>query len=377
MKKSFAIVFDFDGVIVDSLEECYLVAVKTYNSLGGNIKLSKKSKLLYKKYRPYLRITEDHIPALKMIERGVFRKDFMKKFRKRFKEEVEFVKRFYEIRKELQKENIRKWIRYHKPFPNVIDIIKRNERDWNIFISSTKDKESIFKILRALGIKIPIRKIFSREFSNNKVDHIKAISKIEKISEDKILFIDDVLENLEMVKKKTKAKVALASWGYTTKEHIKFAKKSGIEILSLNNLEEKLSELIRFISPIYHKTVALIIENNGKFLLIKRANRPEKNYWGFPGGHLEKGETPFEAIKREAKEEVGEVKIYKKHLFSFIHDVDIGHKHHCFVFKGKLIGNLRKNKEVKDFKFFSLDEMKNINLTNYTLQILNRILYDE
>ncbi|MEM5868876.1 MAG: NUDIX domain-containing protein [Candidatus Aenigmatarchaeota archaeon] len=375
MKKSFAIVFDFDGVIVDSLDECFLVSVRAYNEIGGNIKFSKKAKLLYKRYRPYLRVTEDHVAALKMIENGVFDKNYIKNSRTKFKKEKkEFVKKFYEIRREIQKEDIEKWISLHRPFENVVEFIKRNERMANIFISSTKDKNSIIKILKSLNIKIPKTKIFSREFSNDKSKHLKAISKIARIPERRIIFIDDVLENLEMIKRKSNAKLALASWGYVTKENIRIAKNMGIKILHLEKLERELNLMISLINPVIQKTVAIVIKNDGKFLLTKRAKPPEINYWCFPGGHVESNESIFEAAVREAKEEVGEVKINKRYLFSFVHDVGINHKHECYVFTGKLVGKLKKNKEVKKFGFFSLEEMKRMNLTNYTIQIINKIL---
>jgi len=43
------------------------------------------------------------------------------------------------------------------------------------------------------------------------------------------------------------------------------------------------------------------------YLLLKYRARGkvEKTYWGFPKGHIEKGETELETAKREAKEETG------------------------------------------------------------------------
>lgn len=43
-----------------------------------------------------------------------------------------------------------------------------------------------------------------------------------------------------------------------------------------------------------------------KFLFLKRhPHKPEGNTWGIPGGKLEKGESPQEAMVRELSEEVG------------------------------------------------------------------------
>ena len=51
------------------------------------------------------------------------------------------------------------------------------------------------------------------------------------------------------------------------------------------------------------KVVAAIIEKDGKILFCKRgAGGNCAGLWEFPGGKIEEGETPFEAIIREIKE---------------------------------------------------------------------------
>ena len=49
---------------------------------------------------------------------------------------------------------------------------------------------------------------------------------------------------------------------------------------------------------------AILIEN-GKLLLIKRGNMPEKGKWALPGGRLEENETVEECLRREARKETG------------------------------------------------------------------------
>ena len=53
---------------------------------------------------------------------------------------------------------------------------------------------------------------------------------------------------------------------------------------------------------------AIILENeNGEFLLALRDDKPSipfPNHWDLIGGHVEEGETPEEALVREAKEEL-------------------------------------------------------------------------
>lgn len=48
-----------------------------------------------------------------------------------------------------------------------------------------------------------------------------------------------------------------------------------------------------------------VVHHEGRFLLVKRKKEPNANTWGFPGGHVELGETAFEAAVRELSEETG------------------------------------------------------------------------
>ena len=53
------------------------------------------------------------------------------------------------------------------------------------------------------------------------------------------------------------------------------------------------------------KVVAAIIEKDGKILFCKRgAGGNCAGLWEFPGGKIEEGESPFDAIIREIKEEL-------------------------------------------------------------------------
>ena len=53
--------------------------------------------------------------------------------------------------------------------------------------------------------------------------------------------------------------------------------------------------------------VAVILNPDGKILFLHRtsASRIGAGRWGLPGGHIEAGETPMEAMGREIAEEIG------------------------------------------------------------------------
>lgn len=50
--------------------------------------------------------------------------------------------------------------------------------------------------------------------------------------------------------------------------------------------------------------IAVVIKD-GQVLLVQRRNPPNAGQWGFPGGHVELGETALDAAARELHEETG------------------------------------------------------------------------
>jgi len=50
--------------------------------------------------------------------------------------------------------------------------------------------------------------------------------------------------------------------------------------------------------------IAVLIDGD-RVLLAQRGKSPDRGLWGFPGGHVEPGETALEAARRELFEETG------------------------------------------------------------------------
>jgi 8-oxo-dGTP diphosphatase len=124
-----------------------------------------------------------------------------------------------------------------------------------------------------------------------------------------------------------------------------------------------------------HDTTAIVIEKDEELLLIRRRNPPEKGFWAVPGGHVDPGESPIECAEREAREEVGSVSIGEK-VMDFVHDVDIGHRHHCYVFLGDAAGEIRAGSDAAEVRWFTLEELKEKEITHYTKKILNKLYED-
>ena len=78
------------------------------------------------------------------------------------------------------------------------------------------------------------------------------------------------------------------------------------------------------------EVVAAVILQDGKFFATQRGYGEWKDWWEFPGGKIESGETPEEALKREIREELA-TEIEVKELLTTI-DYDYPKFHltmHC------------------------------------------------
>ena len=80
------------------------------------------------------------------------------------------------------------------------------------------------------------------------------------------------------------------------------------------------------------EVVAAIIIKEGKIFATQRGYGPWKGWWEFPGGKMEPGETPQEALVREIKEEL-DAEIHVGKLMETV-EWDYPEFHltmHCFI----------------------------------------------
>jgi len=120
--------------------------------------------------------------------------------------------------------------------------------------------------------------------------------------------------------------------------------------------------------------VACIVVKNGKILLTKRSTLlVDGGKWCLPGGGMKKWEKNIDAAKRELFEETGLKSGSVK--FLFVHEEMLRRlKLHAevFVFKIETIGELKRNWEVSESKWFSRSEISKMNLAFTHNEIVNK-----
>lgn len=104
------------------------------------------------------------------------------------------------------------------------------------------------------------------------------------------------------------------------------------------------------------EVAAAVITGKGRVFATQRGYGPFKDKWEFPGGKLEPGERPEEALRREIREELAADIIIEKYLTCVEYDYPDFHlKMHCFL--ASLGGERPVLLEHEDARWFTPDEL--------------------
>ncbi len=239
---------DFDGVIWDSIQECFYVSQLAYNQLFGSI--TKNTGQLQRKFyqgRYLAKSGKDFYILLKLIDEypdiDFSKMDFQKFFsyRTRYRQEVEqFTTRFYQIRNGLMNNQFDFWMTLHHPYPGIIPQIEKLQQKFPLVICSAKDKESIEVLLKQYELEF---EIFSREITIYKPELMKRISQKKDVKLNQIFFIDDIMENLTAVRE-IGVNTFMAKWGYNNEIEQNKAMAQGIPLLELDSFAVQIEKMI-------------------------------------------------------------------------------------------------------------------------------------
>ncbi|MBU1017660.1 NUDIX hydrolase [Patescibacteria group bacterium] len=120
----------------------------------------------------------------------------------------------------------------------------------------------------------------------------------------------------------------------------------------------------------------IILNEKGEILLMKRAKESKTfpDMWGLVGGVIDWGETPAEAAKREAMEEIGvEVEVLQFVGRYYLTDTKskgkvIGLPHYARIVSGT--PHAAQPEETQEVKWFLPEEVRNMELAYKHKQIL-------
>jgi len=121
--------------------------------------------------------------------------------------------------------------------------------------------------------------------------------------------------------------------------------------------------------------VAGIIEKNGKVLIAQRKEDcpREPLMWEFPGGKVERGETPAQSLKREIKEELGiEIDVGEKFLETSLEDkgVEIA----LAAYRARWKSGAAKAIDVRDFRWVEVEELGGFEFAKADVPIVEKLM---
>ncbi len=126
--------------------------------------------------------------------------------------------------------------------------------------------------------------------------------------------------------------------------------------------------------------VGAVVINNGKILLVKRANEPGKGKLSIPGGMVNAGEDPGDAVIRELEEETGLKGVVTLLLgvYQYVERDDEGNVKYHFILLDYLVdvkeGSPKASSDAAEVLFIDLKEALNMNVTETTRELINDIL---
>jgi len=235
---------DFDGVLCDSVDECYVSSWLAYERMNGSSPTvadakrattsgiaESENRRIFGGYRPYIRRGADYVLLQQCVASGArisSQADFDRMEEQAGRNRMEELHRlFYAARKEILDQDRPYWVTLNKPYDGLVPALHGAAPHAAVHIISTKKSEYIAEILASWGIAWP----FERLHYSGTDDKGEIISGVLDGAAQGALLVDDQIDHLQRLKGGIEGR--LASWGYVKPEWLS---QDQIPVIALTDL---------------------------------------------------------------------------------------------------------------------------------------------
>lgn len=236
------IIFDFDGVLIDSLDE---VAITAYNASTGKtaetfVELPPNYLSLFRKNRFHVRPAGDFITfaswcigtAKHSPDKLLTEDEYLGLFEREVEGLHERKARFFAARGNFLSSNRQQWLSLHSPYQPIWNVL-RNAVDETLVLLTNKNRAAVLELCEYFGLRVSAGDIYSGDGSGNKVANFKAIDL--RFRCQYYYFLDDSINNLLDLQRSVVSKEfipLLADWGYAGPADWETAREQGIRVVA-------------------------------------------------------------------------------------------------------------------------------------------------
>lgn len=233
-------VFDFDGVVCDSTDECMVTSWNAWEQWNGRTRFRKEVAdfntaecRCFREQRPRVRGAGEYYILRRAFAEGIEISDqaTYDALAQKWREHIEpYARVFFAMRERLRGENIDLWIDLHPVFSKVVEVMSALNAQRRLYIATLKDGKSVRLILARHGLEVGSDRILDESMISSKLQALDTICERAACAKSNLVFIDDNATHL-VEPHAAGYPVWLAAWGAPFPDYLNLAAERGIRVL--------------------------------------------------------------------------------------------------------------------------------------------------
>jgi phosphoglycolate phosphatase-like HAD superfamily hydrolase len=246
------LIFDFDGVLMDSVRE---IAVTAYNTLKGDIvtklnQVPKGALELFLRNRFHVQPIGDALTLMNWSlqtaesdpQKLLTPQEYDLILQQIDEPVARRTRRFFEMRGRFKKKDMKAWLELNAPVQPLWRLLIEKRRAGLVMLTN-KNREATIDLCSHFGLSISKDDVYSADNGASKVDNMKQI--MQRFKESKYSFIEDSVKNLREIDEyfnrgKKIIELIFATWGYTGPDDARSAESFGYQVLTMDEFMRSL-----------------------------------------------------------------------------------------------------------------------------------------